>query len=61
MSFCVLGFETLQLDIQEPAPVGGEGAPVDAFIEIPVERRAGTLGVVEVKWIARIDGMNLHF
>ena len=42
------------MDIQEPAP--GENVQQSQFIEIPVERRDGTRGVVEVFWEATIDG-----
>ena len=46
------------MDIQEPAP--GEDVQQSEFVEIPVERRDGTRGVVEVQWIATIDGITLY-
>ncbi len=58
---CVPGFEILHMDVQEPLPLESEGPfPTEkpaGFVEIPVERRDGTLGVVAVEWIATIDGM----
>ena len=53
-TFPFAGFEILHMDIQEPAP--GENVQQSEFIEIPVERRDGTRGVVEVRWVATIDG-----
>ncbi len=49
------------MDVQEPLPIETEGpSPTEkpaGFVEIPVERRDGTLGVVAVEWIATIDGL----
>ena len=53
-TFPLAGFEVLHMDIQEPAP--GENVQQSEFIEISVERRDGTRGVVEVRWVATIDG-----
>ena len=53
-TFLLAGFEVLHMDIQEPAP--GENVQQSEFIEISVERRDGTRGVVEVRWVATIDG-----
>ncbi len=49
------GFETLRMDIQEPAP-DTEGGPQLGFVHIAVARRDGTRGVVQVEWVASADG-----
>ena len=46
------------MDIQEPA--SGEDVQQSEFVQIPVERRDGTRGVVEVQWISTIDGITLN-
>ena len=48
----VLKFYTWTFKSQLP----GENVQQSEFIEIPVERRDGTRGVVEVRWVATIDG-----